>query len=292
MDPRLVAAVIAGLTSVIVASLTAYVTTRQGSLSRKAQHQLAELQSSVQASLEARRIEAQESIVAAQNKAERELEHYRQQLKSDAQEAERFRSVSVERDRFWGPLRDAAEDLGHRLRNIREQQFTFYFGPDQARRGVAIQSTFYRFAKYWGAAENVYGADPRLELLIEKPRVRRLMVEIGRTFATDRLGREFMVWREEQRAIGELILDGNTGEMPRPIIGFASFVRCYEDDFESWFGPLSVDLDRRGIEVNARLAQLQSLLDDLVKQLGAPVAEQHLDGDPDRGDAELGSSPG
>lgn len=233
MDASVLAAVIAGVTSVVVASVTAYVTTKQGGLSRIMQRQ----QLAAQKTLEDQRVAAQKAISDVRIVAERELEHYKQQLQDAAQEAERLRAVSVERDRFWTPLRDAADDLRHRIRNIRELEFRFYFGQEQPRRTVALQSTFYRFAKYWGAAENVYRADPRLCLQEEEPRAWDIMTQIGRTFALDSYGQEFMVWREEQRAIGELVLDWTTGEVPRPLMGFASFVRRYEQDFEAWFAP-------------------------------------------------------
>jgi hypothetical protein len=98
------------------------------------------------------------------------------------------------------------------------------------------------------------------------------MREIGTTFADDAYGQEFMVWREEQRAIGELVLDSTTGEGPRSLMGFASFVRRYEQDFAAWFAPLSADLHAENVERNARLAKLQSSLGDLVEELGTTAA--------------------
>ncbi|MGK5170481.1 hypothetical protein [Geodermatophilus sp. CPCC 205761] len=267
MDPRLLAAIIAGVTSVLVTVITVFVTLRQGTQGRRIQKQIADRQVQAQESIAEQQVQVQKGIAEAETRAQRDLEQFKQDLKAAAETSERLRTVEEERDRYWASLLDAADDLYHRIRNIRQRGFLVYFSGSQPRRRVAQQSTFYRFARYWGAAENVNEAQARLGLERDNPRALAVAAEIGQTFTTDSLGHQFMVWREEQRAIGELMRRGVGEASLDPLLGFASFVRRYDEDFEVWFASMSADLDAPQAAGNQRLAALQTLLAELVREL-------------------------
>src|SRR4051794_38098779 len=79
--------------------------------------------------------------------------------------------------------------------------------------------------------------------------VASLIRRIGATLTSDRLditGSEWklMLWREEQRAIGGLMLlpDGSG------VIGFETSVERYNKSFKSWFKRFSDDLQSPAIE--------------------------------------------
>jgi hypothetical protein len=272
MDPRLLAAIIAGVTSVLVTLITVSVTLRQGTQGRRIQKQIADRQIQAQESIADQQVRVQKSIAEAEAQAQRDLERFKQDVKSAADQSERLRTVEEERERYWSSLSDAAEDLQHRIRNIRELGFLVYLTGSGSRRRVAQQSTFYRFARYWGAVENVNETRARLDLERARPRALDVAAEIGRTFTTDALGPRFMVWREEQRAIGELMRRGVSEASRDPLLGFASFVRQYDEDFAVWFASMAADLDAPGAAADQRLAALQALLADLVRELRPDLA--------------------
>ncbi len=85
-----------------------------------------------------------------------------------------------------------------------------------------------------------------------------LLAMIGSTLATDQF-RGFMLWREEQRAIGELMAR-SPGTDADQGAGYSDFVLRYDDTFRTWFAPFTQDLTSRG-------ARLQELLSELVGRL-------------------------
>jgi hypothetical protein len=119
--------------------------------------------------------------------------------------------------------------------------------------------------------------------------------DISRTFATDALKpavlspteryicfNRFMVWREEQRGIGEMMCVGHDGK-PASCAGYASFVNQYEERYSKWFTAIANDLqsfakDRqsKAVDDSERLRQLQSLLAKLVTQLDEEKAYMRL----------------
>jgi hypothetical protein len=90
------------------------------------------------------------------------------------------------------------------------------------------------------------------------------MGEVARAFATDRYGSDFMLWREEQRAIGERMAEGQTDRAR--CIGFAAFDARYSEDFDRWLGNTRITLERREFD-KIRLIQLHHALIDLGKVL-------------------------
>ena len=138
-------------------------------------------------------------------------------------------------DRYRAPLLAAVDDLGRRINNIRNDGFLAYIESND-RRTTAVLSTLFRFAQYLGWTEIIYGYADRLRFESDETTrvVTKTLGDIGWILATDEFDRSdeddfrtsrLMLWREEQRAIGELMRQG-TNEPT--CIGFNSFVDNYE----------------------------------------------------------------
>ncbi len=205
--------------------------------------------------------------LAAQAKAsQRELEMLKAQLTASAKAEERALDAKTQLDRHREPLLLAVLDLTHRIDNIRNQGFLGYLRHEDGHRAdVARLGTFYRFARYWAVAQWLYEEVNllRFERESETRAVAEALGRVGSLFASDTLdsGR-LMVWREEQRAIAELML----ARQPTRVIGFATFTQRYDADFAQWF--LSFDTHLRAIVTGSkRLELLQVALAHLAQLL-------------------------
>src|SRR3954453_19188438 len=77
------------------------------------------------------------------------------------------------------------------------------------RREEAILSTLFRFAQFFGWSEILrrYMRDPDPRHIAAAEHLSQLQTRVGKTLNTDRYGAGgFMVWREAQRAVGELMI--------------------------------------------------------------------------------------
>lgn len=231
MDAEIWAAMVAALASLLVALSTAV-------HSGKVQARVAELQ---EAEKRRARLEKQEATAKAQ------LDRYRE------------------------PLLSAANDLRHRIGNIRSGGFLAYLShTDVHRRRLAHIGTCYRFASYWGVVEALYRdvSVLRFDNDDDTQRVASALAEVGRTFASDGVdGHRFMVWREEQRAIGELMLAEVTDRSLIRVIGFSTFSDRFDATFATWFASFDRDLSADGAEQSPRLATVESLLDALAREI-------------------------
>jgi len=206
-----------------------------------------------------------------QSSADRQLQELRASEERRARQEERQVSEKERLDAFREPLLQAADDLAHRISNIREKSFLVYLSAeDRWRRNMALLGTLYRFGKYWATVEALYRQVNafRFETADDTKAIADRLAEIGTTFASSKYGSELMIWREEQRAIAELLLSA-TDQDRTPVMGFASFVDCYEDRLKKWFEGLESGLLTPDIEENPRLADLQRSLQDLVHRLEA-----------------------
>jgi hypothetical protein len=79
------------------------------------------------------------------------------------------------------------------------------------------------------------------------------------------LGRPFLIWRGEQRAIGELMIESAQGHLY--CLGYAGFTARREPSFRSWFERLEADIDSLARVANPRLRELQNALIDLIHEL-------------------------
>lgn len=183
------------------------------------------------------------------------------------EEKRRREKEEADRKNYAGyrvPLLDAADRLLERLKNIRERGFLTYLGTPRG--DIAVKGTLFRFARFFGWAEvrmrNV--ERQRLEGARGESAVDQALTGVGKALATDRRGQAFMLWREEQQAIGELMM---LNEEPIRMLGFASFEAQYREKFEVWFHAFSQDLLSHGATANARFADLQEALERLIDEL-------------------------
>ena len=160
-------------------------------------------------------------------------------------------SVRSKQRRSWsnivGHSSRPAFDLQERLDNILNPSRDFLAGYGQAdnpRRDDAVKTTLYRIAQFFCWVEVI--RRDRLFLTFREPEetwvIAELVGRVGRTFADDRYGPDFMLWREEQRAIGERMI-GRDRE-PANCVGYATFVECYSDDYARWFQRFEQTFDR------------------------------------------------
>jgi hypothetical protein len=176
-------------------------------------------------------------------------------------------------DKYRAPLLAAVDDLGRRVNNIRNDNFLAYLDTDRGER--ARLSTLFRFAQYFGWTEIIYGYSDRLRF--ESDAATRTVTgmlgdiawilsfdEFDRTDKDDFTTSQFMLWREEQRAIGELMRQD--GDNPR-CLSFDSFVDSYDQRFSKWFATFGRDLEMEAVRRSERLARLQAVLVRLIQEL-------------------------
>jgi hypothetical protein len=169
--------------------------------------------------------------------------------------------------RYRDPLITATFELQDRIQNLLRlpgDSVLVYLSVTN-RSKLTLESTLFRFAQYFGWTEIVRREIQFLESDASSA-TRTIQDAIGKVqwaFATDRLGQDFMVWREEQRAIGEEMLAD--GPDVRTCIGYATFTSRYGEKFACWLDGVAAALqstfDKR------RLIELHHYLIDLGKQL-------------------------
>jgi hypothetical protein len=209
-----------------------------------------------------------ERLEEFRTEATRELELLKIERNERADREKRQLDAEAVLSRYREPLVAAAYDLQSRLYNILHNNFlAIYGGQESERRDEAITSTLFRFAQYFGWTEilrqDIYSwkftedADTRA--------VGELLQEVQNSFRSDAYSREFMLWSDEQRAIGELMImqDGNA----KTCIGYARFIEIYKDGLAHWLNRLEEHL-RDGIgSRDERLSFIQGDLRRLVIQL-------------------------
>jgi hypothetical protein len=189
----------------------------------------------------------------------------------------RLSSRQVRRDtetvlaKYREPLLGAAYELQGRLWNILDLDFLrkYCLAGDEAQRTYAVENTLFVIAQYFGWSEILRSEIQFLSFSdSEQTRtVNACQSRIVQLFQSDEaaLGRPFLLWRGEQRAIGELMIDTVSGQ-PR-CIGYASFMGRRESSFRSWFERLESDIAEISSGANPRLLQLQHALIDLIREL-------------------------
>jgi hypothetical protein len=174
--------------------------------------------------------------------------------------------------KYREPLLAAAYDLQARLYNIIELDFLrkYLDAGDEAQRTYAAENTLYVVAQYFGWSEILRReiqflsfSDSEQTRAVSK-RQRRI-VEL---FQSDdkALGRPFLMWRGEQRAIGELMIDRSDGQVN--CVGYASFVERRDSGLRNWLARLESELSKCVTDgPNTRLIELQHGLVDLIREL-------------------------
>lgn len=169
---------------------------------------------------------------------------------------------------FHQPLLRAAFDFQSRLFNIVEGQFLrFYFHkPDFKQYTVA--NTCYVIGEYLGWVELLHRSG-QLRISSSSSKLEQLIYNISRAFIIDSPPSPLMLFKGEQRAIGEIMLNPMKDE--KGIIGYATFVKQLNDpNFAKWFTRLEKDIEQLATEkfyLVERLISLQNSLIDLINYL-------------------------
>lgn len=213
------------------------------------------------------------SIVVAirQSRSERELET----LKTDLAAELHRREALIDRDlraddvlaMYQEPLAAAAFDLQSRLYNLLRLDFLAKFGGEHPRSETAVRTTLFRLAQYFGWTEILrrdiqFLSFPEAE---QTRRVAKLQSDIARAFLRSDSGHAMMIWADEQRAIGELMIVEEHGKVLS--MGYAAFGAHCDDAFKPWLERLRAELPLE--EAQARLRDVQHLLCELVELLDA-----------------------
>jgi hypothetical protein len=177
--------------------------------------------------------------------------------------------------RYREPLVYAADQLLNRIENIRDNAFLEKYGT--TRREYVVRSTAYAIAELLCWMELFRENQQFLDLGEEQAtrEMNRCLAAVGRTLSTDTIvdasdrPAAFMLWRQQQRAIGELMIERSEGQAH--CIGYATFGSKLDDpSFASWFAAVlgdaatSVDEPARAMPRLDELARATtSLIDHL-----------------------------
>jgi hypothetical protein len=171
-------------------------------------------------------------------------------------------------DTYREPLLAACYELQARLYNILQLKFVEkYISDDTAgKRNPAIESTLYVFAQFLGWREIIRREVQYLRFSRDRQTrdIGRLLQDIGETFLSDKYGSQFMIWRVEQRGLGERMIESANNKMT--CLGYASFIE-HRPTMQEWLGPLENDLENIRDGGRERLTELQHLFLELVRQL-------------------------
>jgi hypothetical protein len=171
-------------------------------------------------------------------------------------------------DTYREPLLAASYELQARLYNILQLKFVEKYISDDAagKRTPATESTLYVFAQFFSWREIIRREVQYLRFSRDRQtrEIGRLLQDIGETFLSDKYGSQFMIWRVEQRGLGERMILSADGKMT--CLGYASFID-HRSTMQEWLQPLESDLENLRDGGRRRLTQLQHLLLELVRQL-------------------------
>lgn len=171
-------------------------------------------------------------------------------------------------ERHRDPLLAAAYELQARLHNILCNRFTedYVLGNKAGKQEAALESTLYVFAQFFGWREIIRREIQFLRFLKDEEtrEVAQLLRDVGEAFLTDEYGPQFMIWRVEQRGLGECMIVSSDGKPT--CMGFATFVG-QRATMKEWLDPLERDLRQMNEDGRARLTRLQHLLLELVQKL-------------------------
>ena len=169
--------------------------------------------------------------------------------------------------RYREPLAVAAFDLQSRLYNIVEQGFLDLYGADHSRGEISLQTTLFRIAQYFGWTE-ILRRDIQYLSFPEADATRRvvqLQSDVAEAFRSDKYGQAMMLWADEQRALGELMIVEEHDKIMS--MGYAAFSEQCNGVFKPWLDRLRVELPLP--EAQERLRDAQHLLCELVETLDA-----------------------
>ena len=193
--------------------------------------------------------------------------------------------------RYREPLLLAAFDLHARICNIVQDDFLarHLASADPGEQQYARHSTLYRVGDYLGWTEILRRGLQFLDLGDDRRtrELNQLLALVSRTFSDTRQypAGAFRLFRDEQRALGEIMLEPADGELRRyQCIGYATFTTRLETDasFSRWFQRLSSDAGTLADPAPGqldRLISIQHALADVIEFLdpsGLRFPREHL----------------
>jgi hypothetical protein len=197
------------------------------------------------------------------------LHSQRKGAKEEREEKQRS-DARVILDKYREPLLAAASDLGFRIDHIRNDKFLMYAAPKSERYQQAKLTTMFRFAQYFGWREILRTEVQllRFEHETDTELAAKLISHIDWAFASDILldGPRGMLWAEEQRGIGELMVAESERSSPTHL-GYAHFVREYDKKFALWMERMADFVLGEKATSSDRLRLLQWALFGLVNEL-------------------------
>jgi hypothetical protein len=171
-------------------------------------------------------------------------------------------------EKYREPLLAAAYELQARLHNILRNNFIEddVLSNKRGKQEAAVESTLYVFAQFFGWREIIRRDIHflRLDSGEQTREIAGLLSSIGETFLTNEFGPQCMIWRVEQRGLGERMITTSDGRAT--CMGYASFIE-QRTTMNQWLEPLERDLKQLDEGGRKRLTQLQHLLLDLVEKL-------------------------
>jgi ketosteroid isomerase-like protein len=176
---------------------------------------------------------------------------------------ERAEQAEVVLKRYREPLAAAAFDLQSRLYNILCQEFFETFG--KARGEEVFSTTLFRIAQYFGWTEILRRDIQFLSFPEDKDtkKVADLQREIARAFLEDEPSHALMIWSDEQRALGELMIVEEHDKVL--CMGYARFRKDEDGVFAPWRERLDAELLQP--DARERMRKVQHLLCKLVRTL-------------------------
>jgi hypothetical protein len=166
------------------------------------------------------------------------------------------------------PLLAAAYELQARLHNILTKPFIKNYLLDGAagKQEAALESTLYVFAQFFGWREIIRREVQFLRFTshAQTRQISGLLIRIGEAFLAEEYGPQCMIWRVEQRGLGERMIEAENGK--ETCMGYASFIDK-RASMSRWLGPLEQDLKELDDGGRKRLTELQHALLDLVINL-------------------------
>jgi hypothetical protein len=186
----------------------------------------------------------------------------RRELRSREEEAERLLR------RYRDPVVRAAFDLQSRLYNIVVNDFLtkYLVRGTPAEQEYAVESSLYVIGEYFGWVEVLRQEVQFLDLgdAGKSRELRERLGAINGIFFSERPDPAFRIFRGEQRAIGQVMVETSSGSGGREVIGYADFVtRRRSPDFARWFEKLDADVRQlaRGSDARPdRLIDVQQAL--------------------------------
>ena len=188
------------------------------------------------------------------------------QLHREAREDERESKARNVLECYRGPLLSAASELGDRIDNIRHRRF---IGAAESGSGLESQAkltTLFRLAQFFGWREVLRTEVQllRFENEADTQLVAALIGDVVWCCASDAVDdKRALLWSEEQRAIGELMVNPRDGASPRSI-GYATFARTYDDVFSPWMDAIADEVLSARAPASERLRLMQWALYGLV----------------------------